>query len=85
MAELSEQDIVMHPLPNREYDLVVLFGVIHHVPSQARRFALMRELAQSVAKGACWRSPRGGSMRTPPCVSGWWNGKPLGSARTGIT
>ena len=59
-AELSEQDIVMHSLPQREYDLVVLFGVIHHVPSQARRFALMRELAQSVAKGgvlafAAWR------------------------------
>ncbi len=58
--ELSVQDIVTHPLPNREYDLVVLFGVIHHVPSQARRFALMRELAHGVARGgvlafAAWR------------------------------
>ena len=58
--ELSVQDIVTHPLPPHEYDLVVLFGVIHHVPSQTRRVALMRDLTQCVATGgilafAAWR------------------------------
>jgi SAM-dependent methyltransferase len=42
------------------YDLVVLFGVMHHVPGSVLRLRLMRALAQCVKPGgllaiACWR------------------------------
>jgi tRNA (uracil-5-)-methyltransferase TRM9 len=42
------------------YDLVALFGVLHHIPGAARRRALARALAQQVRAGglltfACWR------------------------------
>lgn len=44
----------------RTYDLVVLFGVMHHVAGAAQRQALMQSLAQHVAAGgwlvwASWR------------------------------
>lgn len=58
---LTEQDIIEHPtLPTNTYDLVTLFGVIHHVPGQQNRVDLMRRLAACVAPGgllafATWR------------------------------
>jgi len=59
-ATLEERDIVLHAAGGAEYDLVVLFGVLHHVPGAANRAALLRSLAGQVAAGgllafAAWR------------------------------
>ena len=58
--QLSEQDAILDDLPTGQYDLVVLFGVIHHVPGYQQRRTFMRDLAQRVdATGylafAAWR------------------------------
>lgn len=58
--ELSQHDIITQPLKQCCYDLVVLFGVVHHVPGAAQRRALMAQLAAGVAEGgllvfAAWR------------------------------
>jgi tRNA (uracil-5-)-methyltransferase TRM9 len=37
------------PLPSGQFDLVVLFGVLHHVPAFDRRCQLLAELAKRVA------------------------------------
>ncbi len=47
-------------LPEGPFDLVTLIAVLHHVPGEARRQALLRELAARVAPGgvlalAFWR------------------------------
>ncbi len=57
---LEERDIVENPPDRGQYDLIGLFGVIHHIPGFDRRQALMRGLAARVAPGgllafACWR------------------------------
>lgn len=57
---LEERDIVENPPDSGAYDLVTLFGVIHHIPGSARRQALLSQLAQHVKPGgilafACWR------------------------------
>ena len=57
---LQAQDIIETPLVSETFDLVVLFGVMHHVPGASQRLALMQQLAASVADGgllafACWR------------------------------
>jgi tRNA (uracil-5-)-methyltransferase TRM9 len=59
-AALQQGDVVFGALPDGTYDVVALFGVMHHVPGHARRLALMRRLAHCVAPGgmlafACWR------------------------------
>lgn len=59
-ATLEERDILVHPLSSGEYDLIVLFGVLHHVPGFARRQTLLRTLAQRLRSGGilaftCWR------------------------------
>lgn len=59
-TSLFERDIIAHPPHDGIYDLVTLFGVIHHVPGRAYRRALIEQLAQRVAPGgllaiACWR------------------------------
>jgi tRNA (uracil-5-)-methyltransferase TRM9 len=59
-AKLEEADIVNEPLPAADYDLVVLFGVIHHVPSAEKRKSFMVDLAKRVKTGgllcfAAWR------------------------------
>jgi SAM-dependent methyltransferase len=59
-ARLDERDIVTNPPDEGTYDLVALFGVLHHVPGDDQRRALMRQLAQRVAPGgylvfAAWR------------------------------
>ncbi|XWX03570.1 class I SAM-dependent methyltransferase [Aggregatilineales bacterium SYSU G02658] len=46
---LVEQDVIDQPIREGEYDLVVAFGVLHHVPARAGRVAFMRGLAQRVA------------------------------------
>lgn len=58
--QFTASDIMEAPLPQGSYDLVVLFGVMHHVAGAAQRRALMRDLAARVAAGgllafACWR------------------------------
>lgn len=57
---LETRDIVEHPPHAGEYDLIVLFGVIHHVPGADRRLALMRALAERLSADgvlvfAAWR------------------------------
>ncbi|MCI0555860.1 MAG: class I SAM-dependent methyltransferase, partial [Anaerolineae bacterium] len=59
-ATLTEQDIITQPPDSGTYDLVVLFGVIHHVPGAENRLALMRQLAGRVTQNgllcfASWR------------------------------
>jgi SAM-dependent methyltransferase len=59
-ARLEERDIIENLPDTGQYDLVVLFGVLHHVPGDHNRLMLMRALAQRVAPGgllafACWR------------------------------
>ncbi|MCA9911930.1 MAG: class I SAM-dependent methyltransferase [Anaerolineae bacterium] len=48
---LSEFDLLTQALPDASYDLVVLFGVIHHVPGAEQRQKLLRALAARVATG----------------------------------
>lgn len=57
---LEERDIVQNPPDSGQYDLVALFGVIHHIPGYEERQQFMRRLAQRVAPGgilafASWR------------------------------
>jgi tRNA (uracil-5-)-methyltransferase TRM9 len=57
---LENRDIIENPPNTGTYDLVVLFGVLHHVPGAAQRRVLMHTVAQRVAPGgvlafACWR------------------------------
>lgn len=47
-VRLEMRDIVENPLDDGEYDLVALFGVLHHIPGTAQRQALMRALATRV-------------------------------------
>jgi SAM-dependent methyltransferase len=46
---LLEQDIIQQPPDTGQYDLVVLFGVLHHIPGLHNRQAFMRQLAERVA------------------------------------
>lgn len=57
---LEARDIVEAPPDSGEYDLVVAFGVLHHIPGGAARCSLLHGLAQRLAPGgllafACWR------------------------------
>lgn len=59
-TRLETRDILENPPDEGEYDLVVLFGVLHHVPGRQTRLDLMRRLAERVKPGgllafACWR------------------------------
>ena len=59
-ARLERRDVVTDGLQDGVYDLVGLFGVLHHMPGAAQRLALMRSLAAHVAPGgllifAAWR------------------------------
>jgi SAM-dependent methyltransferase len=62
---LIEADFVSEPgaLPAGPFDLVALFGVLHHVPGRARRAAFTQALAERVAPGGllaftAWRFDR---------------------------
>ena len=59
-ATLSHQDVISGSIKNEQYDLVVLFGVIHHVPGVENRKTFMQNLAAKVKFGgilafAAWR------------------------------
>ena len=59
-AVLTEKDVITEALPVNQYDLVVLFGVIHHVPGYANRQSFVQALAERVKPGgqlviAAWR------------------------------
>lgn len=60
VATLTEQDIITQAPHDGTFDLVVLFGVIHHIPSAQNRLDFMQQLAQRVAPNgllcfASWR------------------------------
>ena len=51
------------PLPEREFDLVALFGVLHHVPGRENRLRLLTRLSTLLAPGgllafSIWRFDR---------------------------
>lgn len=48
---LTEHDAILNPPDTGTYDLVVLFGVLHHVPGAENRQQFIRQLAQRVASG----------------------------------
>ncbi len=59
-ARLELRDLIEQPPDAGPYDLVALFGVLHHVPGADNRRALMRSLAGRVKPGGylvftCWR------------------------------
>jgi tRNA (uracil-5-)-methyltransferase TRM9 len=59
-AHLELRDLIDNPPDVGQFDLVALFGVLHHVPGANRRLDLMRTLAHRVAPDgllafACWR------------------------------
>ena len=54
-ARLVQTDVVLDPslsaVPDERFDWVVAFGLLHHVPGEARRRALTAALAERVAPG----------------------------------
>lgn len=57
---LTRRESLLHPLSEAPYDVIGVFGVLHHVPGQAQRLAFMRDLAAHVSLGgilavAGWR------------------------------
>lgn len=59
-ANLLERDLLRDPLPDGPFDLVALFGVLHHVPGEATRRRLICDLAERLAPGgllffSAWR------------------------------
>ncbi len=65
---LTEQDVLEKPLPDGQYNLVVAFGLLHHVAGSQHRLDFMQRLAQKVTSGgllvfACWRFMEVESLR----------------------
>lgn len=57
---LEQRDIVLHPPDQGQYDLVVAFGLLHHIPGNDQRLVFVRTLADRVKPGgwlafATWR------------------------------
>jgi SAM-dependent methyltransferase len=54
-VRLLRADLVLEPpdraLPDERFSCVAAFGLLHHVPQEARRHALIRALAERVAPG----------------------------------
>jgi SAM-dependent methyltransferase len=48
---LEQRDIIENPPDSGEYDLVVLLGVLHHIPGYEQRQTFMRQLAARVKRG----------------------------------
>ncbi len=58
-----ERDFLQEPLPEGEFDLVALFGVLHHVPGRENRLRLLMRLSALLAQGgllafSLWRFDR---------------------------
>ena len=53
-ARFSRVDLIeaAHAIPDGPFDLIAMFAVIHHVPIEAQRVALLRALA-ALAGGRC--------------------------------
>jgi len=51
--KLIDRDIVLNDIPPAQAQLVVLFGLIHHVPGFANRRRLLASAAQRVLPGGC--------------------------------
>lgn len=59
-VQLAAHDLLEHLPDTTTYDLIALFGVLHHIPGAARRKELVRDLAARLKPGgllafACWR------------------------------
>lgn len=63
-TQIIQHDIIEQPLDavlqDTVYDLVALFGVLHHIPGEQQRREMLRQLAAYVAQGgllvfAAWR------------------------------
>jgi SAM-dependent methyltransferase len=59
-TRLENRDVIEYPPDTGEFDLVVLFGMLHHIPGSTSRRTFMQILAQRVAPGgifafAVWR------------------------------
>jgi tRNA (uracil-5-)-methyltransferase TRM9 len=54
-VRLLRADLVLEPpgaaLPDERFDCVTAFGLLHHVPQETRRRALLRALAERIAPG----------------------------------
>lgn len=50
-ATFEQRDIIENPPDAGEYDLVVLLGVLHHIPGYEQRQTFMRQLARRVKSG----------------------------------
>jgi len=50
-AQFFARDLLRDPLPDGPYDLIGLFGVLHHIPGYAQRERLLVELAARLAPG----------------------------------
>ncbi len=50
-AVLEQRDILEAAEAAGQYDLVVVFGVVHHIPGRERRCEVLRGLARQVASG----------------------------------
>jgi SAM-dependent methyltransferase len=48
---LVEADFLEGPLPEGEFDLIALFGVLHHVPGRENRLRLLTRLSALLARG----------------------------------
>lgn len=62
-ARFARVDLIeaAHAIPDGPFDLIAMFAVIHHVPIEAQRIALLRVLAARLAPGgtlavAFWRT-----------------------------
>ncbi len=59
-AQFIEQDLIFEALPPQRAQLVLLFGLLHHVPGEEQRRDLLRSAAELVLPGghlaiAAWR------------------------------
>jgi tRNA (uracil-5-)-methyltransferase TRM9 len=60
VASVEQRDVVLDPPTTGEYDVVAMFGLVHHIPGNENRQAFMRKMAARVKLGgflvfACWR------------------------------